>query len=189
MSRLCPSWRNCKWGAGFESAISGRLVSPAGRPLKFFYFMYQFWVIYGPDELRLGWCALWGILLKCQVTYLSGWPCQNQYVLFTLMIMIHSQKPGIWHRLRTIFKIVGLQYYYEQHKGSKQCTENKQKRERDKNMQKGGRQTTMQNFTTAHPQEACTPAPLVSMAQLLVKPIKLHPPTTTCTSGSQVSWG
>ena len=28
-----------KGGAGFESAISGRLVSPAVRLLKFFYFM------------------------------------------------------------------------------------------------------------------------------------------------------
>ena len=28
-----------KGGAGFESAISGRLVSPAIRPLNFFYFM------------------------------------------------------------------------------------------------------------------------------------------------------
>ena len=53
-------------------------------------------------------------------------------------------------------------------------------------MQKGGRQTTMQNFFTACPQEARTPAPSVSTAQLLVKPIKLHPPTTTCASGSQV---
>ena len=30
----------------------------AGRLLIFFCFMYQFWVIYGLDELRLGWCAL-----------------------------------------------------------------------------------------------------------------------------------
>ena len=29
-----------KGGAGFESAISGWLVSPAVRPLNFFYFMY-----------------------------------------------------------------------------------------------------------------------------------------------------
>ena len=49
---------NFKGGAGFESAISGRLVSLAGRLLKFFYFMYQFWVIHGLDELRLGWCTL-----------------------------------------------------------------------------------------------------------------------------------
>jgi hypothetical protein len=47
-----------KGGAGFESAIWGWLVSPAGRLLNFFFFMYQFWVIYGPDELRLGCCAL-----------------------------------------------------------------------------------------------------------------------------------
>ena len=49
---------------------------------------------------------------------------------------------------------LGLQNYYKRHKGSKQCTENKQKREREKNTQKGGRQTTMQIFFTAHPQEA-----------------------------------
>ena len=39
---------------GFESAILGWLVSLAGRLLNFFNFMYQFWVIYGLDELRLG---------------------------------------------------------------------------------------------------------------------------------------
>ena len=44
----------------------------------------------------------------------------------------------------------------------------------------------MQNFFTARPQEARTPAPSVSTAQLLVKPIKLHAPTTTRASGSQV---
>ena len=97
-----------KGGAGFESAISGQLVSPAGRLLNFIYFMYQFWVIYGLDELRLGWCTLWGISLMYQVTYFPGWPCQNQYVLFTYMIMIHSKKPGIWYRSRMIFKMIKL---------------------------------------------------------------------------------
>ena len=44
----------------------------------------------------------------------------------------------------------------------------------------------MQIFFTARPQEACTPAPSVSTTQLLVKPIKLHAPTTTRASCSQV---
>jgi hypothetical protein len=53
-----PATHRSKGGAGFESAIWGWLVSPASRPLNFFYFMYQFWIIYGLDELRLDWCAL-----------------------------------------------------------------------------------------------------------------------------------
>jgi hypothetical protein len=47
-----------KGEAGFESAIWGWLVSPASSLLIFLYFMYQFWVIYGLNELRLDWCTL-----------------------------------------------------------------------------------------------------------------------------------
>ena len=43
-----------------------------------------------------------------QVTYFPGWAYQNQYMLFTLRIIIHSKKPGIWYKLRMIFKMIKL---------------------------------------------------------------------------------
>ena len=43
-----------------------------------------------------------------QGTYFPGWPCQNQFVLSTLRIMIHSKKPGIWYRSTLIFKMIKM---------------------------------------------------------------------------------
>ena len=69
--------------------------------------MYQFWVIHGLDELRLGWCALWGILLTTKLHISQDDPARNS-MYYLLGIMIHSKQPGIWYRSRMIFKMIKL---------------------------------------------------------------------------------
>jgi hypothetical protein len=65
------------------------------------------------------------------------------------------------------------------------------RRRRRRMYNKVGRQTMMQKFFTACPQETPTPTwcgqatPSVSTAQLLMK---FHAPTTTCASCSEIRW-
>jgi len=97
-------------GAGFESAIWGWLVSLAGRPLILF-------KLYVPilGYLWAGWAQIRLVCSLRHFVYCPHLPSKiflrmtlPEPVLFTVRIIIHSNKPCIWYRLRIIFKTIKL---------------------------------------------------------------------------------